>query len=99
MPSGLTKLRIPQTSAAIACPFSASARYVPSVTDTRGVYAAGRETLRVDAAVDLFLRPSPRGQGSRRGYRVDVEEFASWLRRRGQKVEDVVARVLAEYTS
>jgi len=63
------------------------------------VYAAGRETLTVDAAVERFLRAAPLGEASRRAYRVDVEEFASWLRRRGQKVEDVDARVLAEYTS
>jgi len=63
------------------------------------VYAAGRETLTVDAAVERFLRAAPLGEASRRAYRVDVEEFASWLRQRGQKVEDVDARVLAEYTS
>ncbi len=52
-----------------------------------------------DAAVERFLRAAPLGEASRRAYRVDVQEFASWLRGRGESVEDVDSRVLAEYTS
>jgi site-specific recombinase XerD len=64
------------------------------------VYDAGREIISMaDAAVERFLRAAPLGEASRRAYRVDVEEFASWLRGRGQTVEDVDGRVLAEYTS
>jgi site-specific recombinase XerD len=63
------------------------------------VYAVGRESHTVDAAVERFLRAAPLGEASRRAYRLDVEEFASWLRGRGQTVDDIDGRVLAEYTS
>src|SRR5262249_37464843 len=99
MPSGLTKLRIPQTSATIASGLPACAPYVPSVTDTRGVYDARREDFGMDPTVERFLRAGPLGEARRPASRGDVEEFASWLRGRGQTVEDVDGRVLAEYTS
>ena len=36
---------------------------------------------------------------TRRAYRVDVEEFASWLRKRGRSLEDVDAATLSAYTA
>jgi site-specific recombinase XerD len=51
------------------------------------------------ALIERFLDSPERSEATRRAYRVDVEEFASWLRRRGQSFEDVDAATLSAYTA
>jgi site-specific recombinase XerD len=51
------------------------------------------------AAVERFLASPKLSEATRRAYRVDVEEFARWLRGRGVGVDAVDVRVLAEYAS
>ena len=53
----------------------------------------------LDAAVDRFLASPSLSDATRRGYAVDVREFAAWLRRRGTPLERVDVRTLAEYTA
>jgi site-specific recombinase XerD len=49
--------------------------------------------------IERFLRKPALSEGTRRAYRVDVEEFAAWLRRRGAALDDVDVRVLADYVA
>jgi site-specific recombinase XerD len=49
--------------------------------------------------VERFLASPRLAETTRRSYRVDVEEFASWLRRKGTALEDVDVRALAAYTA
>jgi site-specific recombinase XerD len=51
------------------------------------------------AEVERFLSSPSLAEATRRAYRVDVEEFASWLRRNGTALEDVDIRVLAAYAA
>jgi len=51
------------------------------------------------AAVERFLASPKLSEATRRAYRVDVEEFARWLGRRGTPVEAVDVRVLADYAT
>jgi site-specific recombinase XerD len=51
------------------------------------------------AAVERFLASPKLSDATRRAYRVDVEEFARWLGRRGTPVEAVDVRVLADYAA
>ncbi len=51
------------------------------------------------AALERFLRSPSLSDGTRRAYRVDVEEFCSWLRTRGTALERVDARALADYAA
>jgi integrase/recombinase XerD len=53
----------------------------------------------VDAAVERFLASPALSDATRKAYRVDVEEFCGWLRRRGTKLDDVDVAVLAAYVS
>jgi site-specific recombinase XerD len=53
--------------------------------------------LRVE--VERFLSSPSLAETTRRSYRVDVEEFASWLRRNGTDLEDVDVRALAAYAA
>ena len=53
----------------------------------------------IDAAVDRFLTSPSLSEATRRGYAVDVREFASWLRQRGTPLERVDVRTLADYTA
>lgn len=55
----------------------------------------------VDAhtAAARFLDSPALSDGTRRAYRVDVEEFCSWLDGRGTKLDDVDVRVLVEYAA
>jgi len=53
----------------------------------------------VDAAVERFLASPSLSDATRKAYRVDVEEFCRWLRRRGTKLDDVDVGVLAAYVS
>ena len=50
-------------------------------------------------AIERFLASPGLGEATRRAYRHDIEEFGSWLTRRGKKVPEVDVRVLAEYTT
>jgi site-specific recombinase XerD len=51
------------------------------------------------AEVERFLSSPSLAETTRRSYRVDVEEFASWLRRNGTALEDVDVRALAAYAA
>lgn len=51
------------------------------------------------AAIERFLASPALAEATRRAYRVDVEEFGSWLRRRGIRLEAVDVRVLAAYAA
>ena len=50
-------------------------------------------------AVERFLASPSLSEATRRGYRVDVEEFVSWLRSRGAKVDAVDVALLSEYVA
>jgi site-specific recombinase XerD len=49
--------------------------------------------------IERFLRRPALSEGTRRAYRIDVEEFAAWLRQRGVPLDGVDVRVLAEYVA
>jgi integrase/recombinase XerD len=49
------------------------------------------------AAARRFLESPSLAVGTRRAYRVDVEEFCAWLEARGTALEDVDVRALVEY--
>jgi site-specific recombinase XerD len=51
------------------------------------------------AAIDRFLASPAHADATRRAYRTDVEEFASWLRRRGIALDRVDTRALTEYAA
>ena len=51
------------------------------------------------STLDRFLESPELSDATRRAYRVDVEEFAGWLRKRGQSLEDVDAATLSAYTA
>jgi site-specific recombinase XerD len=51
------------------------------------------------ALIERFLESPELSEATSRAYRVDVEEFAAWLRRRGQSLEDVDAATLSAYTA
>src|ERR671935_377392 len=55
--------------------------------------------METKAAVERFLASPKLSEATRRAYRVDLEEFARWLGRRGTKLEAVDLRVLAEYAA
>ena len=50
-------------------------------------------------ATDRFLRSPALAESTRRAYAVDLAEFGTWLRGRGETLDDVDGKVLAEYTS
>ena len=52
-----------------------------------------------NAAIDRFLRSARLAEASRRAYAGDLAEFAGWLRRRGETLDQVDARTLADYTA
>jgi site-specific recombinase XerD len=52
-----------------------------------------------NAAVDRFLASPKLSEATRKAYRVDVEEFARWLGRRGASLDAVDVRVLADYAT
>jgi len=52
-----------------------------------------------DSAAAAFLASPALSDGTRRAYRVDVEEFCAWLRARGVELEAVDVRVLVEYAA
>jgi site-specific recombinase XerD len=49
--------------------------------------------------VERFLESPALAERTRRAYRYDVEEFCSWLQRRGTGLEDVDVRALSEYAA
>jgi site-specific recombinase XerD len=49
--------------------------------------------------VERFLESPALSQATRRAYRVDVEEFCRWLRRRGTRLDEVDVRALSEYAA
>jgi site-specific recombinase XerD len=51
------------------------------------------------AAIDRFLASPSLSEATRRAYRVDLDEFASWLRRRDMRVDDVDAATLSAYVA
>ena len=53
----------------------------------------------LDAAVDRFLASPALSAATRRAYRTDIEEFASWLRARRTPLNAVDVRALAEYAA
>jgi site-specific recombinase XerD len=53
----------------------------------------------VKTELERFLASPSLSEATRRAYRVDAEEFCSWLRQRGKGLEDVDVRVLADYTA
>jgi site-specific recombinase XerD len=53
----------------------------------------------VDREIQRFLDSPALAEATRRAYRVDVEEFAGWLERRGTRLDAVDVRVLADYAT
>jgi site-specific recombinase XerD len=53
----------------------------------------------VEKEIQRFLESPALSDATRRAYRVDVEEFCSWLRRRGTPLEDVDVRALSDYAA
>jgi site-specific recombinase XerD len=53
----------------------------------------------VDRQLHRFLESPALSDSTRRAYRVDVEEFCVWLKRRETRLEDVDVRVLADYAA
>ncbi|HEV3407335.1 MAG TPA: tyrosine-type recombinase/integrase [Gaiellaceae bacterium] len=52
-----------------------------------------------EAAIERFLASPALSDATRRAYRTDLEEFASWLRRIRVRIDDVDARALAQYAA
>src|SRR5207247_254859 len=57
------------------------------------------EVFAVDREIQRFLASPALAEATRRAYRVDVEEFAGWLERRGTQLHAIDVRVLAEYAT
>jgi site-specific recombinase XerD len=55
--------------------------------------------VQLEAAVDRFLAAPSLSEGTRKAYRVDVGQFARWLKARNLKLDDVDVRVLSDYAS
>jgi site-specific recombinase XerD len=52
-----------------------------------------------NAAIERFLASPALSASTRRAYRVDLEQFAAWLRRRGLDLEAFDTRAFAEYAA
>jgi len=50
-------------------------------------------------AIERFLSSPALSEATRRAYRTDVDEFASWLRARGTRLDDVDAATLSAYAA
>ena len=50
-------------------------------------------------AIDRFLESPGLSEATRRAYRSDLRDLASWLAERGLRLDDVDVRVLADYTA
>ena len=55
--------------------------------------------MRAQPAIERFLASPRLGDGTRRAYRRDVEEFGGWLEERRLEVGDVDVRLLMEYAA
>jgi site-specific recombinase XerD len=55
--------------------------------------------METQAAIDRFLASPALSDSTRRAYGVDLSEFGAWLRARKASVEDVDARLLADYAA
>jgi len=55
--------------------------------------------METQTAIDRFLASPALSDSTRRAYGVDLAEFATWLRARKASVEDVDARLLADYAA
>ena len=55
--------------------------------------------METHAAIDRFLASPALSDATRRAYGVDLAEFGAWLRTRKASVEDVDARLLADYVA
>ncbi len=55
--------------------------------------------METPAAIDRFLASPALSDSTRRAYGVDLSEFGAWLRMRKASVEDVDARLLADYAA
>jgi site-specific recombinase XerD len=55
--------------------------------------------METQAAIDRFLASPALSDSTRRAYGVDLAEFGTWLRARKATVEDVDARLLADYAA
>ena len=55
--------------------------------------------METQAAIDRFLASPALSDSTRRAYGVDVAEFGAWLRARKASVDDVDARLLADYAA
>ena len=51
------------------------------------------------AAIERFLASQALSEATRRSYRVDLEQFAAWLARRGIELESFDSRAFAEYAA
>ncbi len=61
--------------------------------------AANVSLVDTQASIDRYLRVAPLADATRRAYAVDLAEFGSWLRSRGETLDGVSARTLADYTA
>jgi site-specific recombinase XerD len=61
----------------------------------------GQNTVDVesDEAIERFLSSPSLSEATRRAYRADLRDFGGWLRAQGLRLEQVDARVLADYTA
>ena len=55
--------------------------------------------MKTAQAIERFLNSPALGEGTRRSYRHDVEEFARWLEQRNLDVAQVDVRVLTDYAA
>ena len=53
----------------------------------------------MEREVERFLASPALAEATRRAYRVDVDEFCAWLRKRGTRLDDVDVRCLADYAA
>ncbi|HMB18878.1 MAG TPA: site-specific integrase, partial [Gaiellaceae bacterium] len=55
--------------------------------------------MQTAAAIERYLASPALSEATRRAYRVDLEQFASWLEARGTSVDAVDVRLLAAYAA
>jgi site-specific recombinase XerD len=79
----------------------AGRRIVQHCTLERRLCRVGVELGFVDArtAAARFLDSPSLSEGTRRAYRVDVDQFCGWLEREGTELDDVDVRTLVAYVS
>src|ERR671931_1937498 len=57
---------------------------------------AEKPAVETAAAIERFLARQALSEATRRSYRVDLEQFAAWLARRGIELESFDSRAFAE---